>query len=51
MYDGYEWICTLKYVDGTTKIIKGTVVPPPFCDDIERQIKNLVNYEVEPWLF
>jgi hypothetical protein len=51
MCDGYEWICTLKYVDGTTQIIKGTVVPPPFGDDIERRIKNLVNYEVEPWLF
>jgi len=49
--DGYEWVCTLKYVDGTTKNIKGTVESPPSSEDIEKRIRNLVDYEVEPWLF
>ncbi len=51
MCDGYEWYCTLKYDDSTTKIIKGNIVPPPFSDDIERRIKNLVTFEVVPRLF
>ncbi|WP_041219333.1 ATP-binding protein [Desulfitobacterium dichloroeliminans] len=49
--DGYEWYCTLKYDDGTTKNIKGNIVPPPFADDIERRIINLAAFEVTPWLF
>jgi hypothetical protein len=51
MNDGYEWYCSLKYDDGTTKIIKGNIIPPPFADDIERRINNLVNFEVVPQLF
>lgn len=51
MCDGYEWYCILKYDDGMTKIIKGNIVPPPFTDDIERRIKNLVTFKVVPWLF
>jgi len=49
--DGYEWRCTLKYDDGTSKLIIGNVVPPPFSDDIEHRIKNLVSFNKTPWLF
>ena len=49
--DGFEWYCTLKYDDGSTKIIKGNIILPPFTDDIERRIRNLVTFEVAPWLF
>lgn len=47
----YEWSCTLKYDDGTNKIIKGNIVPPPFGQDIERRIRNLVVFDVAPKLF
>jgi hypothetical protein len=49
--DGYEWRCTLKYDDGSSKLIKGNVVPPPFSDDVERRIRNLVTFYETPWLF
>lgn len=51
MCDGYKWVCTLKYVDGTIKNIKGTVEYPPSSEDIEKRIRCLVDYEVEPRLF
>lgn len=51
MCDSYEWHCILKYDDGSTKMIKGNIVPPPFFDDIERRIMNLIDFEVVPWLF
>lgn len=50
MCDGYEWRCTLKYDDGTSKLIKGNV-PPPFSDDVERRIRNLVAFDEAPLLF
>ena len=50
MCDGYEWVCTIKYVDGTIKKIRGNV-DPPSSDNIERRIKNLVTFKVAPWLF
>ena len=49
--DGYEWRCTLKYDDGTSKLIDGNVIPPPFSDDVERRIRNLVSFDEAPWLF
>jgi len=49
--DGFEWNCSLKYNDGSTKVIKGNVILPPFTDDIERRIRNLATFEVAPWLF
>ncbi len=49
--DSYEWRCTLKYDDGTSKLIQGNVVPPPFSDDVECRIRNLVAFDEVPWLF
>lgn len=51
MYNGYEWYCTLKYDYGTAKMIKGNIIHPPFSDDIERRINNMVTFEGVPWLF
>nr|WP_085332931.1 ATP-binding protein [Clostridium botulinum] len=50
-FSDYEWTCILDYVDDTSKIIKGNFKAPPSSYDIERRIKNLVDYEVEPLLF
>lgn len=40
----------LKYDDGSSKLIKGNV-PPPFSDDVERRIRNLVAFDEAPMLF
>lgn len=49
--DGYEWVLTAKYSDGSKKIIKGNVGPYPGGEEAERRIRVLVNYEVEPMIF
>ncbi len=38
-------------IDGTSKLIQGNVVPPPFSDDVEHRIRNLVTFDEAPWLF
>ncbi len=51
MCDGYEWEFNIKYSDGTTKKVKGTVVPPPEGEEVERRIQVLAKFEVEPFIF
>lgn len=49
--DGYEWVLTIKYSDGSKKIIKGNVGPYPEGEEVERRIKILTKYKVEPMIF
>jgi len=51
MCAGYAWRCNLEYDDGSTKVIIGNVILPPFTENIERRIRNLTTFEVDPWLF
>lgn len=51
MCDGYEWVLTIKYSDDSKKIIKGNIGPYPEGEEVERRIKVLVNYKVEPIIF
>lgn len=51
MCDGYEWVFIMKYSDGSQKIIKGNIGPYPDGEEVERRIKVLAKYEVEPWIF
>lgn len=46
----FEWICIIKYTDGTRKIVKGNIAPPDY-ESVERRIENLVKYKVDPWIF
>lgn len=50
-YDGSDWQLTLKYDDGTCKVIKGTVELAPYAEDIAIKISKLVKFKEEPWLF
>ena len=49
--DGYEWVLTIKYSDYSKRIIKGNISPYPEGEEVERRLKVLVNYEVEPIIF
>ena len=51
MLDGYEWILTLKYSDGSKKIIKGNAGPYPEGEEVERRIRVLTDFEIEPMIF
>lgn len=51
MCDGYEWEFIIKYSDGTSKKVKGTVVPPPDGEEVERRIKVLAKFDIEPFIF
>lgn len=49
--DGYEWVLTVKYSDDSKKIIKGNVGPYPDGEEVERRIRILTDYEIEPMIF
>lgn len=51
MLDGYEWVLTINYSDKSKKIIKGNVGPYPEGEEVERRIRILADYEVEPNIF
>lgn len=51
MCDGYEWDFIINYTDGTKKKVKGTVVPPPEGEEVERRIKVLAKFDTEPFIF
>lgn len=51
MLYGYEWVLTIKYSDGSKKIIKGNLGPYPEGEEVERRIRVLTDYEVEPMIF
>lgn len=51
MCDGYEWDFIVNYTDGTKKKVKGTVVPPPEGEEVERRIKVLAKFDTEPFIF
>lgn len=51
MLDGYEWILTLKYSDGSKKIIKGNAGPYPEGEEVEKRIRVLTDIEIEPMIF
>lgn len=49
--DGWRWECKIIYLDKSNKKIVGTVEPPPRGVELIKQIKNLTDYKVKPWLF
>lgn len=51
MCDGYEWLFTIKYTDDSKKVIKGNIGPYPDGEEVERRIKVLTDYVIEPWIF
>lgn len=50
-HDSDEWEFFIKYSDGTTKKIKGTIFAPLGGDEVERRIQVLTKYDVEPFIF
>lgn len=49
-YNKDEWECIIKYMDGTSKRIKGNMSPPN-SENIVRRVSYLVDYKVKPWVF
>lgn len=49
-YDKDEWKCIIKYIDGTSKRIRGNM-PPPNSESVVRRISCLVDYKIKPWVF
>ena len=47
------WCCDFKvrYSNHQVINIKGTVEAPPNAKQLEKRIKKLVKFEVEPWIF
>ena len=48
MLDGTEWILIIKYDDNTKKTIKGNATPYPEGEEVERRIRILADFEIEP---
>lgn len=51
MLDGSEWVLTIKYDDNTKKTIKGNAEPYPNGEEVERRIRILADFEIEPIIF
>jgi hypothetical protein len=49
--DGFCWKTIIRFSDHSCKIVKGTVEPPPFAKDIEKQILELAKFKEKPPLF
>jgi len=50
-HNRYEWEFFIRYSDGTTKEVKGTVFAPPEGEEVERRIQVLTKYDIEPFIF
>jgi hypothetical protein len=49
--DGWNWNFKVRYSTNQVIIISGTVVAPPNAKQLEKRIKKLVKFEVNPWIF
>ncbi|MDD3323487.1 MAG: hypothetical protein PHS59_18780, partial [Paludibacter sp.] len=50
-HNRYEWEFFIRYSDGTTKKVKGTVFAPTEGEEVERRIQVLTKYDIEPFIF
>ena len=49
--DGSEWVLTIKYDDNTKKTFKGNAEPYPNGEEVERRIRVLADFGIEPIIF
>lgn len=49
--DGYHWDVIIHFTNGTQKKSQGTVDPPTNGKLLREMIYELINHQIEPWIF